>query len=329
MAKARSYLLLAAKLGVAALAFGFILSRQSWSDLRAAVLHISPGALALAVCIHASGLVVGTVRWRALMRAYGAPPRSSFLAMLRTYWVGDFYNTYVPGAVGGDILRGVITRRAFGEGGAAGALAVVLIERCLGLAAVLILTALAALHALLAHGSASKDQRAGALAATVLPYCIVGALGVLTLVFAITHGRSFAAFAPRVVRPWIASLPRLAHLPSCFFGGLLSLLTQSIAVACGHVLLSSVSADVTLADSFLALPMATAAGFLPLSVAGIGPRDVALVTLYELLGVARAHATAAAIGYSAVTLLVAGFGGFIQLFAPLGAEQIAKSEADS
>jgi uncharacterized membrane protein YbhN (UPF0104 family) len=336
MTRARSYLLLAAKLGVAALAFAFILSRQSWAELRAVVLQLSLGTLATAVCIHASGLVVGTVRWRALMRAYGAPPRASFAAMLRTYSVGDFYNTYVPGAVGGDILRGVITRGAFREGGAAGALAVVLIERCLGLAAVLTMTALAALYALLGREGARLDalpvrldQRESALAALVLPYCVVGALAVLALVLAITHSRSFSPFVPRALRPWLESLPRLASVPSFLLGCLLSLLTQSIAVFCGHVLLSSVSPDVTLADSFLALPMATAAGFLPLSVAGIGPRDVALVTLYELLGVARVHATAAAIGYSAVTLFVAGFGGLVQLFAPLDAEQVAKAEAES
>jgi hypothetical protein len=89
------------------------------------------------------------------------------------------------------------------------------------------------------------------------------------------------------------------------------------------VLISSVSSEVTFADSFLALPMATAAGFMPLSVAGIGPRDVLLVTLYEVLGVARAAGTATAIAYSLVTLIVAGFGGVIQLFAPLRVQAAA------
>jgi uncharacterized membrane protein YbhN (UPF0104 family) len=306
MAKARSYLLLAAKLSVAGLAFGFILSRQSWPQLRAAVLQISPWALLAAIVVHASGMLVGTVRWRALMRAYGAQPGASFGVMLRTYVVGDFYNVYVPGAIGGDILRGVITRRAFPEAGAAGALAVVLIERCLGLGAVLTLTAVAA-----TQRSETK------LGATCLPYCLLGIAAVASVVLAITHGRALARFAPAALRPLLASLPKLESLSRFFFGALLSLATQAIEVVCGHVLISSVSSQVTLADSFLALPMATAAGFIPLSVAGIGPRDVVLVTLYEILGVARADGTATAIAYSLVTLIVAGFGGVVQLFAPL------------
>jgi uncharacterized membrane protein YbhN (UPF0104 family) len=312
MVKARSYLLLAAKLGVAALAFAFILSRQSWPELRAALLQLSPLALLLATLAHGSGLLIGTLRWRALMRAYGAPPPASFGMMLRTYAVGDFYNVYVPGAVGGDILRGVVTRRAFPRAGTAGALAVVLIERGLGLGAVLTLTAFAA-----ALSAQSK------LGAAVLPYCLLGVGAVACGVLAITHGAKVARFAPRALARLLASLPRLEAVGPFSFACLLSLGTQAVEVVCGHVLIASLSRSISFSQSLLALPMATAAGFIPVSVAGIGPRDVALVALYESLGVARADAAVTAIAYSLVTLIVAGCGGVLQLFAPLSAPPTA------
>lgn len=314
MARVRSYLLLAAKLGVAALAFGFILSRQSWPALRSALLQLSPLALSIAVLVHASGLWLGTMRWRSLMRAFGAQPTASFSVMLRTYAIGDFFNVYVPGAVGGDILRGLITRRAFPGAGAAGALAVVLIERGLGLGAVLVLTAIGA-------GWRHDTQ----LGASVLPYCLLGIVGVAVALLAITHGSKVARFAPAPLARLLAPLPALEAVRPFLFACLLSLGTQLVEVVVGHVLISSVSSDVRFSDTLLALPLAAAAGFLPLSVAGIGPRDVAMVALYELLGVGRPQGTVTAIAYSIVTLIVAGFGGVLQLFAPVGTQSPVSS----
>ena len=58
------------------------------------------------------------------------------------YLVGHFYNTYAPGGVGGDVIRGVAGRKAFGDlhwASATSGVAVVFIERVVGVSALLVL----------------------------------------------------------------------------------------------------------------------------------------------------------------------------------------------
>jgi hypothetical protein len=68
-------------------------------------------------------------------------------------------------------------------------------------------------------------------------------------------------------------------------------------------------------SSLLAAPLAAAAAFLPISIASIGPRDVLLVALYELVGMPRAKGTATALALLVLSLTVALVGGLVALAA--------------
>ena len=249
-----------------------------------------------------------------LLPAYGARAIPRFTQLVKVYFVGLFYNGYVPGAVGGDLVRGVVTRRAF-TGGATSAVSVVFVERALGAAAVLALTAGAtALFAL---------ERFGYL----LPYCLLGLVAVLVGVAALAQGHRVARmpFLPRVVQRLLAGVPRLTHASSFALGFLLSLGTQTLVVVCGHVFMHSLEANVGLADSFVAMPLAGAAGYFPLTVAGIGPRDMVVKGLYVQLGAREASATATAFAFLFATLATALIGGIVQLLRPLDVDDIQQA----
>ena len=98
---------------------------------------------------------------------------------------------------------------------------------------------------------------------------------------------------------------------------LLAIFAQTLLSVSGHVLVDSVYPEATLLDSLIAMPLAGAAAFFPLSIAGAGARDLVLVTLYGTLGIPRAEATATALALLLVTLLVGAIGGVLQLLAPL------------
>jgi len=304
--KLRSWLWLLAKLLVSGAAFAYILLRQPWPELRAALAGLSLAAIAMAVVLMALTITLGTVRWRFLMSAYGAETRPPFLRMLRVYFVGQFYNTYVPGGVGGDVLRGVVTRGSFAKGGATAAVAIVFVERALGLLGVLGIAAMAA----------PLDAQ-GALGRAFLPYCAAGALAVIGMVVAIAHARRVAHYVPARIATILRSLPVLERRGPFVMGIVMSLANQLVVALTGHVLLSSIYPPARLASSLLAMPLAAAASFFPLSIAGAGPRDAVLVALYEALGVPRAAGVATALGFLVSVLLVSGLGGILQLWAPL------------
>ena len=56
------------------------------------------------------------------------------------------------------------------------------------------------------------------------------------------------------------------------------------------------------------------AAVVPLAVAGVGPREIALVGLLALVGVSRESALVLSLGYAAVLIALAGLGGLLQLF---------------
>ncbi len=300
---------LALKICVTFGAFAFLLTRQPLDELLSAVRELSIGAVLVAFGLQLVGLAVGALRWAILMRAYGVVQLPNILQLARVYLIGLFYNTYVPGGIGGDVLRGVVTRRAFGEEGATSALAVVFVERALGLAGVLILSSAAASI----HARGRFDN--------VLPISVLGLVAVGAFIVALALGRKFAHLAPHFAQRILSALPRLVSYPPFLVAVVMSVLTQSVIALIGHVLLVSIYPQAHPLDSFVAMPLAAAAGYFPATIAGIGPRDIALVELYAAFGIPRAASQATAFAFLFSTLAAAALGGLLQLLSPVSPPQ--------
>lgn len=302
--RARAWL--AVRVSVTVAALWWTLSRVSPGEMMGAAGRVTAGAAMLAVALTFGNLLVGALRWRVLMHAYGArrPPRVGFLA--RAYLVGIFYNTFVPGNVGGDVLRGHVTRRAFA--GAAGAYVTVAIERVFGLAGLLLLAA----GVLLVHpigGIAGLSRLA-----------LAGIAAALAAASAPVVARRLAPRLPGRLGRLAAGLPAL-HRPLALAAVLaLSVGTQGVVAVTGHVLVSAIDSSVSLLDSLVLVPVAMAAVYFPAAVAGLGVREAAFVALFTQVGVGRADATAASLAFLGAQLTVAAVGGILHVFRPLRPE---------
>lgn len=282
-------------------------------DLRAVLGSVRALPLASflgAVLLAAFGLFVGAVRWRVLLVAYGAPAVPPLARLTRLYVVGYFYNTYLPGGVGGDVIRGVVTREAFGESGMTRALTVVLVERVLGMAG--LLTLVAGLLAL----------RPPAGLEDVAPFAALGVVAALVGTASIAFARRLAPQLAKV--RWLAALARLAaSLPTLARPGafslafLLSLVTQSVVALGGWVVLVGLVPGFPLGDAFLLVPLASATAFLPFTVGGAGAREAAFVAVGGFISLGATEATAASLLVWAAQLVVAAFGGLSQLVSPI------------
>jgi len=279
-------------------ALAWTLSRVSPAELGDSFTRIGAGAGLAAVAATGLALLVATERWRLLLGAYAAPRRPSRRELLRLYLVGLFYNTYLPGAVAGELVRGWATRRAFA--GQGGGLAVVLIERLFGLAGLLVLTA-----GVLAFHPVGGTRHLPLLAGLGL----IAAGGAAASPFLLRH------LAPRMpfprIREALATLPTVAR-PLLLLPVLgLSLGTQALSALTGWVLLRAIDPGVALLDALVLVPLAMVAAFFPFTQAGLGVREAAFVALFTRIGVARADATAASLGVLAAQLLVAAVGGLL------------------
>jgi uncharacterized membrane protein YbhN (UPF0104 family) len=264
--------------------------------------RIPLATFAAATALVAANVAVAALRWAVLLRAYGAARVPPLRRLAYLYFVAFFYNNYLPGAVAGDVGRAVVTRDAFEGEGAAGALAVVLVERALGLFG---------LFALLGAGLATAGRAldTGALAR----WTALGCAGSCALVALIPLARRLAPRLPRPLGPIAARLPALRDARAFAAALALSVATQALVVLAGWLLLDAL-AGLPLAASLLIVPLAAATTFLPITVGGAGAREAVYVALCgRLFAMPEADALAASLGLWLAHLAVGAAGGLLQL----------------
>jgi glycosyltransferase 2 family protein len=291
----------ALQLAVTLGAFAYLYSIVDRHALLQAFGLVSPAAWAMAVLLTCASLSCGAFRWWLLFRAFGALRPPSLSRLGRQYLIGQFYNTYLPGGVTGDIVRGHAAQDAW-PAGSAGGFASVLIERVLGLSALLGLTTLAIwLHPL--PGSATL----------VVPAVVAFAALLLGAWVLASFGR-LSRFAPSA---WLRRLLARVPVPSAWLPLMAALVVsfgcQLAPALCGHLLLRSIYPRVALLDSLAIVPLASASAFLPISVSGIGVRETVFVELYSRVGVPAQAALAASLAMWLAQAAVAAVGGIYVL----------------
>jgi glycosyltransferase 2 family protein len=289
-------------LGTAA-GIAYIATLIDVDDVKAAFAKISGGAWVAAITLVGINVVIGAARWRAVLTAYGAVTRPSLWRATQLYFISFFYNNYLPGAVAGDVVRGVVTRDVFGERGATAGLAVVLVERALGLFGVFLLLAIG----LIAAGGPVDTG-------SLWLWSALGIAGSFALVLALPFARSLARFLPGKLRSIAERVPALSS-PRAFIGAAaLSVLTQVCVALAGYVLLNAIEPRVDLGASLLIVPLAAATTFLPITVGGAGAREAVYITLgASLFQMARADALAASLALWIAHLINGAVGGVVQL----------------
>lgn len=300
------------------LGFGYVATLVDGPSLWAAASKVSGLSILGVITLMFTSIALGTARFKALLHGYGAVAQPGFFALYRIYLVGFFYNTYLPGAVGGDVVRGVHLKEAFPEGGATAALTVVFVERLIGLSALLGLVGLTA--TLWPIPQVPSATLWGALGLAM-------ALGTILAVAAARRlGKRLAAVGgSSSLGRLLTNLGRiLAHAPpvrakTAFLACLLLSFAAHGAMALGghlllHDTLGSAGVQIDLHQSFVIVPVAMAAAFFPLTVGGAGAREAAFVWLAQEVCNAPADvAAAASLMLFFTQLFVAGCGGLLQL----------------
>ncbi|MEJ7601538.1 MAG: lysylphosphatidylglycerol synthase transmembrane domain-containing protein [Kofleriaceae bacterium] len=282
----------------------WIATRVEPAAAGAALARISILTFVLAALLVAGNVVAGALRWRVLLHAYGATTIPPLARLVYLYFVAFFYNNFLPGAVAGDVGRAIVTREAFAEEGATGALAVVLVERALGLFA---------LFALLALGLAIAGDSIDS--GSLWWWTAAGVAGSCVLVIAIPLARRLAPYLPGPLARIAHRLPAL-HAGRAFVVAIgLSIVTQALIAIAGWILLASLG-PIDLGASLLVVPLAAATTFLPITVGGAGAREAVYVALCgRLFGMPEADALAASLGLWLAHLAVGAAGGLAQLAA--------------
>lgn len=272
------------RLGVSAGLIAWILTRTPFPEVAAAFRSADPLFILLAVLLNPLGYLASVQRWRLLIRAQGGDASRSFL--IRSFLVGVFFNNLLPSTIGGDAVRAMDTARS--GVGRARSVAVVFVDRFLGLLALMFFAVVGLLI------SGRLTGRVPALHAWVLggALALAAAAGLLFL-----PSRRAARFLERG-----GAFARITGALRAFQGqgrvlaGALawSLLLQILVILNGYLLSRALHVPIPLPYFFLIVPLALFVMMLPVSINAIGVREGVWAFFFTAFGVAAAKGVAVA-----------------------------------
>lgn len=256
-----------------------------WIDIRrlvAEALTIRPQFVLLALALVLVQNDFATRRWTTVLRAFADPP--PYLRMLRFQYMALFTQLFLPSSVGGAAVRvGVLLRSGYPL---ATALNSVLLDRVVALCG-LILLAVVFLPAV--ASSLSIDGSTGPLiavgAASVL--CLAaGAIALWWRPFAYWLGLLKRTPLRAIAESLEQAMPALIRPRTIAAAFAYSLSGQFAAILGIYVLAIGKGLRVDLLDCILVMPPVMLLSALPISIAGWGVREGAMVVAFGLLGVA-------------------------------------------
>ena len=285
-----------------------LLSRVDLSMLWDTLKNADPLVLVLVVVASLPMFMLRTLRWLFLLSAQGK--KLPYWLAFRVYLAANFFGAFTPGHVG-EFIKVLYLKRYTGQSKSSG-MASVITDRILDLWVIFGLGffGMYVLHLL--------DRVSGfALAAAfVVLFSPLLALhrGLLKtgvkLLFRFTFLKRFTSEAERMEQEFTEGLVQLVNwrlLPAM----LCTLLAYVIYFALCEELAETLRIGLDAWDLSMILPIATFVTMLPISPAGLGTRDMTLIFLFGLSGVAQEQALAFSLLLFVIFLVILGLFGYL------------------
>jgi uncharacterized membrane protein YbhN (UPF0104 family) len=274
-----------AKIVVSIALLAFLFSKIDTARLWASAKKASVLWLIAALGVQALNLIASTWRWRLLLDAQGVKLKSRTL--LGSYLVATFFNNFLPSNVGGDVIR--IRDTAGATRSKTLATTIVLVDRALGLMALVLISAVGATAAARYYGSGASPIWPSWLWAFFL-----GAAAITAPVVYAPEGFGRLLQPLTIVHPeWVGrqidkltgALSRFRERPSalagCFSG---AVFVQGLMVVFYLAVVYALKIPITASELAVIVPISLVVQMLPVSVNGLGLREATFSFYFTRLG---------------------------------------------
>jgi len=290
------------KLGVSALLLFLIFRAVDLNEALASLSKISVGIFALALVLQISSNSVAAYRWYLIMRRIGSS--QNFFFYLKSYFKGCFFNQGLPTSIGGDAIRILDCSRE--PNSPQNAFYGVFIDRFVGLAGLLVLN----IGALFFSGNILPPH---------IRFLLLSILTVMLAVLVILlYLRKFNVFTRT---KWLGFLGHLSEryakvysTPASIIIQLgLSVIIHLMAMTAYYFLGVSVGLDYHLSVYLVLVPPVILLIILPISFAGWGIREGAMMFFFLLVGADGSKVFSLSIMYGITNLIGSLPGLFVYL----------------
>lgn len=289
------------KLAVSGLAVAVVVSRVDPTELLTVLRRVNPLALAAVFLTYLLGQLITAHRWHVITERVGFS--RSFGTIAVYYYIGMFFNLFGPSTLGGDLTRALYLGAP--DGRRALALNSVIFDRLVGLVMLIVV----AITAMAAFGRQNVPAPLVVLAVGAVGAAIVGWLVARPLV-----GRLLPPYHPlrRMIEEKLRPLWEDRRMLS--YVVVLSVVFHSVQIGAAFMLGTALGLKLPCQYYFVFHPLVAAFAGLPISLAGIGVRELGYVYfLADLQGIPEETALAFGILWFVVLLASSAAGGIVFL----------------
>lgn len=293
------------KVGVSATILYFLFRNIGIDAFLKTVASVRPITVVAGALIFIFTQVVSTYRWSVILKK---DMDVSYVRLLSIYFIGMFFNNFLPTIVGGDIVKGYYLYRESKRGDIS--LASIFMDRYSGFVALMVIT----VAALIPGYALIKD--------TPLPFfflLLIGAFVLLSLVIWVgpLHNWAVRLLAGihlyginkkietfyKVLMGYKARKDILLKIFIC------SMLVQGGIIAAYYIVGRGLGITAGLGYYFLFIPLTTTVSMLPVSLSGLGIREGAFVYLFTGIGAPKEQALTLSLLWFIIMALVSLLGG--------------------
>ena len=297
------------RLGVSAALLYLVLRSIDLTAFAQRVTSMNPAWLALALIVYAAQQMIGVWRWDRLLRAQHVEVAKNKLA--ESIWVSMFFNNFLPSNIGGDVVR--ITDTAPAAGSKTLATTVVLVDRALGLTALLVVAAVGAFIAWLT-GMYVPGSRWLWLACGGL---IASAIFVIAMPDFVSH---LLAPVRALNKPWVTkraqrleeAVMRFGKAPGVLAGAFGAAIVVQITIVAFYLLTAKgLSVPLPLLLGAVLIPVSLAVQMAPISINGFGVREAVFAFFFRRFGLPADAAVALSLVSTGMVMALSLVGGLL------------------
>lgn len=296
------------------------------ADMRTAL--VSAGGnwpyLAAAVACFGICLLLCAIRWKLLLDAQQA--RLGFGRIFNLFFIGQFFNAFIPGATGGDVVKAYYVGRQ-SRANRAEVVATVFIDRLIGLFSIVALAAIVALvrvRFFLDH----RELRFALAFTAILTLATIAGLVVIfgqnlferwSFFRRLEERTALGRITSRVYQAFHMCLRSRALLVQT---SVLSMANHLTFILCTYCLSRAIGIAMQFTGYLTVFPVINMVAAIPVTPSGLGTRDVAAKKLLAIYGVQESSAVTLTLLIYTVMMLWSLFGGIIYFIFSLRGETV-------
>lgn len=269
-------------------------------------MHSVPMLISAIVCLGISNFTA-CAQWKLLLEKQNI--KLSYFHLLKLYYVGLFFNNFMPGNIGGDAKKVYDIRMQGGQDSVGAGLTATFFDRLFGLFFIT-LFALAAGFMFFIYDSAQRSFIWPSI------WIFVGFCALFASLFSRRLGglmcKILCTFFPKKLsKRFIHMFERFRQFRSLKLWVLISILsafTQSLRILVHYFCGIAVGVDLSISWYFYYIPLVAIVSALPISIGGFGPRELLAQSLFAKANVASLESVVIQLLAYLVSLVLSVFG---------------------